>query len=361
MGSDGRLRAFLGAYGTQTGRNAPKASRFVLAMSNWLRCLIKPPAGYSIIAIDYASQEFAIAAVMSQDKDMVAAYRSGDPYLYFAKKAGAVPGSAEPKKCKTPSVVLLETAQVIDPDLDVGHFFGHGCPEDISNTIKQEYPEVWADYVKHQGYENKRNLFKATTLGLQYGMGAEKLAAKLTADMGTIITEGEAQNLIKLHKKTYPTYWAWLETVTKKYDRNGCLILKDFWALLGDNDNSLSVRNFPVQGTGAVIMREAVHLLHQKGIDILAPLHDALYCIAEDAKVEQVEKIQAECMLKAVADIIGVELDIRLDIDIHSSTDTWLEFKGRKFYNLLGKYLDRRETPEDRVNRLYNTIFSRTV
>ena len=362
VGSDGRLRSFLGLYGTQTGRNAPKASRFILAMSNWLRCLIKPPAGYTIIAMDYASQEFAIAAVMSQDKDMIAAYRSGDPYLYFAKKAGAVPAGAEPKKCKTPSIVLLDTAKLIDPDLDLDHFFGHGCPEEISNKIKQDYPEEWANYEKHLGYENKRNLFKATTLGLQYGMGAEKLADKLTADMGTIIiTEADAQGLIKLHKKTYPTYWAWLETITKKYERNGCLILKDFWALLGDNSNSLSVRNLPVQGTGSVIMREAVHLLHQHKIDILSPLHDALYTITKNENVDQVEKIQAECMLQAVANIIGVELEIRLDIDKHTSTDTWVEFKGRKFYKLLGKYLDKRETPEDRVNKLYNTIFKKKV
>jgi len=103
VGPDGRLRTFLGPFGTQTGRNAPKASRFVLAMSAWLRCLIAPPPGFVIIGHDYASQEFGIAAVMSKDPAMSQAYVSGDPYLYFAKAAGAVPQNADPKFCKDPN------------------------------------------------------------------------------------------------------------------------------------------------------------------------------------------------------------------------------------------------------------------
>ena len=44
--------------------------------------------------LDWEQQEFAIAAFMSGDKEMVAAYRSGNPYLALAKKLGAAPDSA---------------------------------------------------------------------------------------------------------------------------------------------------------------------------------------------------------------------------------------------------------------------------
>ena len=40
---------------------------------------------------DFSQQEFAIAAALSGDEKMQAAYRSGDPYLSFARQAGAVP------------------------------------------------------------------------------------------------------------------------------------------------------------------------------------------------------------------------------------------------------------------------------
>ena len=53
--------------------------------------LIKPQEGQSIAYIDYAQQEIAIAAALSQDENLKTAYKSGDPYLAFAKTAGAIP------------------------------------------------------------------------------------------------------------------------------------------------------------------------------------------------------------------------------------------------------------------------------
>ena len=244
VGSDNRVRTFLGSYGTQTSRNAPKASRFILAMSAWLRCLIEPPPGWVIISIDYASQEFGIAAVKSGDLNMIEAYMSGDPYLFFAKKAGAVPEGADPKWCKNPSM----------------------APE----NQRDEYDK----------YKWQRALFKATTLGLQYGMGAAKLAVKLSADMGMTITEAQAQKLLNLHKRVFSKYWQWLDEVAKAYQKTGVLRLADGWCLLKDNDNLLSVKNFPTQGGGGAIMREAVILAHQRGIDVMSPLHDAVYGMA---------------------------------------------------------------------------------
>jgi hypothetical protein len=58
---------------------------FIFGPSVWLRGLIKPPPGYGIAYIDWAQQEFGIAAALSGDPLMMDAYRSGDPYLAFAK------------------------------------------------------------------------------------------------------------------------------------------------------------------------------------------------------------------------------------------------------------------------------------
>ena len=44
--------------------------------------------------MDWEQQEFGIAAALSGDPLMMEAYRSGDPYLAFAKQAGAVPADA---------------------------------------------------------------------------------------------------------------------------------------------------------------------------------------------------------------------------------------------------------------------------
>ena len=84
----------LSAFRARTGRNQPSNTKFIFGPSVWLRGLIQPPPGYGIAYIDWAQQEFGIAAALSGDPLMMEAYCSGDPYLAFAKQAGAAPPDA---------------------------------------------------------------------------------------------------------------------------------------------------------------------------------------------------------------------------------------------------------------------------
>ena len=68
--------------------------KFIFGPSCWLRGLIKPAPGRAVAYVDWSQQEFAIAAALSGDRAMMDAYASGDPYLAFAKQAGAVPADA---------------------------------------------------------------------------------------------------------------------------------------------------------------------------------------------------------------------------------------------------------------------------
>jgi DNA polymerase-1 len=94
VGHDGRNRTLLSAFRSRTGRNQPSNSKFVFGPSVWLRGLIKPPPGHAVAYVDWSQQEFGIAAALSGDTTMQAAYRSGDPYLTFGKQAGAIPADA---------------------------------------------------------------------------------------------------------------------------------------------------------------------------------------------------------------------------------------------------------------------------
>src|SRR5262249_10086676 len=94
VGSDGRNRVLLSAFGSRTGRNQPSNSKFIFGPSAWLRSLIRPAPGRAIAYIDWSQQELAIAAALSGDTRMQEAYQSGDFYLKFAKMAGAVPPDA---------------------------------------------------------------------------------------------------------------------------------------------------------------------------------------------------------------------------------------------------------------------------
>lgn len=125
IGSDGRSRAMLSPFAAKTGRNAPRG-RFMFSLAACMRSLIKPVKGNVLAYIDYSQQEFMIAAVLSDDPNMKDAYSSGDPYLTFAKQAGAAPPEA----------------------------------------TKASHREI-------------RDLFKTCVLGVQYGLGAESLAFKI--------------------------------------------------------------------------------------------------------------------------------------------------------------------------------------
>jgi DNA polymerase I len=94
VGRDGRNRTILSAFRARTGRNQPSNAKFIFGPSVWLRGLIQPAPGHGLAYIDWAQQEFGIAAALSGDPLMLEAYRSGDPYLAFAKQAGAVPADA---------------------------------------------------------------------------------------------------------------------------------------------------------------------------------------------------------------------------------------------------------------------------
>src|SRR5262249_12947521 len=94
VGKDGRNRTLLSAFASKTSRNQPSNSKYIFGLSRWMRGLIKPPPGHGLAYIDWSQQEFGIAAALSGDPNMIAAYRSGDPYLAFAKQAGAVPADA---------------------------------------------------------------------------------------------------------------------------------------------------------------------------------------------------------------------------------------------------------------------------
>ena len=183
-----------------------------------------PKKGRAIITIDYSQQEFLLAGLLSGDKSMIEAYKSGDVYLYTAKLMGIVPKDGERKD-----------------------------------------------------YEFERNCSKSTTLGIQYGMGAKGLARKLTQDTGVKHSVEQAETFIRDFNSTYDVYSRWKEDVIIDYEVDGYLKLPCGWTIFGDNKNKKSVQNFPLQGLGASIMRKGVELCQDDGLDVILTLHDALY------------------------------------------------------------------------------------
>lgn len=238
IGSDKRVRPYFNIYGSQSSRSQPSSTTFLFLKSAWMRSLCEPAKGMAMGGIDWKSQEVLIAGLEADDKNLLEAYHSGDVYLWFAKKVGAVPKDATKKS--------------------------HG---DI------------------------RDRFKATVLGIMYLMGAKSLAAKITNDTGVPTSEEEAQELIDLFDDLFYSYADFKDDFFHHYKNVGYVTLKDGWTMWGDNPNHRSVKNMPIQGAGADIMRRAVTYAQDLGLAIPFTLHDALYAEFDSDYLEAMDSL----------------------------------------------------------------------
>jgi hypothetical protein len=283
VGRDGRNRCLLSAFGSKTGRNQPSNSRFIFGPSVWLRSLIKPEPGRAIAYLDYEQQEFGIAAALSGDPAMSAAYASGDPYLTFAKQAGAVPETATDKTHPT-----------------------------------------------------ERALFKQCILATQYLMGEQTLAARIGKP------EVVARDLLRRHRETYPAFWRWSQGVVDHAMLFGWLRTVFGWYVhCGREPNSRSFANFPMQGNGAEILRLACSTATEAGIAICAPVHDALLIEAPADEIDEVAE-ETQRHMEAASRIVlsGFELRAKIEQVVRYPERYVDEKRGRRMWETVMKLLE---------------------
>ncbi len=286
VGRDGRNRVPLRPFASRTGRNQPSAKMSVFGSVAWARNLLFPEPGTGLALIDWAQQEFGIAAALSEDAAMQGSYRSGDPYMALASSAGALPPNAPP---------------------------GH--------------------------HEQVRNRFKACALGVQYGMGATTLARRLG------LSEWAGQSLLDHHRKSFPDFWRWSNSIEQHALLNRKLKSVFGWQVsVGADTNPRFLRNYPMQANGAEMLRLACCLTTEAGIRVCAPLHDALLIEAPlkelDGAVLYVQRLMAE----ASSVVLG-GFELRTEVRTVRWPDRWSEPKGQAIWSAVETILGLGTSP----------------
>jgi DNA polymerase I len=273
VGADGRNRCLLSAFGARSGRNTPRASKFIFGSPSWVRALIRPEPGMAIAYLDWQQQEFAIAAALSGDAKMLAAYMSTDPYTTFGQQIGMIP------------------------------------PDGTKQT-----------------HADGRALLKTVILGIQYGAGVDLLAARLDRSRGV------AQHLLDAHRETYKTFWRWSDAAVDRGLLRGRLSTVFGWTLHVDaSTNPRSLANYPMQANGSEMLRLAVIRATEAGVRVVAPVHDALLIEAPIDDLEAAVAMTQQAMADASYFVLhGVIL--RTDVQTWHHPDRFMTDRGRPMW-----------------------------
>ncbi len=287
VGEDGRNRVSFRPCATKTSRNAPSTTSFALGLAKPLRALIRPEPGFALVYLDYQQQEYGIAASLSGDKAMQEAYLSGDPYLGFARLAGAVPLDA----------------------------------------TKESHPFERASY-------------KVTTLAVQYGMAGTSLARQLQSPID------QARRLLADHRRVFRRFWEWSAQVEHRALEQGFISTNFGWQMHVDaNTNPRSLLNWPMQAHGAEMLRIALILCVEAGVKVIAPVHDALLIEVPIDRLTDTTAL-AQRLMQEASEIVLPGFSLRTDADIINYPDHFPVGDGAPLWHLIQQHLTQfdRET-----------------
>jgi DNA polymerase I-like protein with 3'-5' exonuclease and polymerase domains len=270
----------LSAFRARSGRYQPSNAKFVFGPSKYLRFLIKPPEGMGIGYIDYEQQEFAIAAVKGNDSQMWDDYDTGDPYMALAIRAGGAPRGA---------------TKVTNP--------------------------------------RERALYKTCALALNYGMGARSLAFRIKQQVVY------ARELIQANHRVYPDFWRYSDNVVDNAMGYGYLDTGLGWRMhvTEEDHKTPALRNFPMQATGAEMIRLACCLATERGIQVCCPVHDALLVMAPVEVLDEAIHNTRTAMAEASKIILG-GYEIRTEVDKRVVyPNRFTDERGRDMWELVNR------------------------
>ena len=304
VGSDDRNRTVLWPFQSKTSRTQPKAAQWIFSPAVWLRSLIRPEPGMSVAYIDFKAMEFLIAGVLSD-------------------------GHCGPVN------------RMVDT------YFGRSVPWP-SRGMFGRFPETPA----RKAALAIRDNYKVAGLGALYGMQDGTLASR------TGKSKFEAGEMLRQHREEFASqYWQWSEDWVQHALQTGRMRTAMGWTCYTEglrgrqradgtpgDINTRSISNWPIQTTGADILRISCVWAARKGIRLLAPVHDALLIEAPDEQILRDVLLMREIMRRASRVVFGGKHELRTDVIVVRSA----EFAGPRPDSIgdmkvqYGRYSDKR-------------------
>jgi DNA polymerase I-like protein with 3'-5' exonuclease and polymerase domains len=232
-------------FGMATGRTSFRG--FLFSAPKWMRFLAVPRSPeHVLVSVDFEAEEILIAAALSQDRAMWEGYVSQDPHMAFAVLAGVVPP---------------------------------GATKATHGAVRKKY--------------------KAINLGVNYGQTEYGISTS------TGVHVQEARALLAQHRRAFPSFWSWTDRYTVQAFRLGrCETVCGWPRRVNRTDNPRSVANFPVQGTGADLMRLTTIYLSRHGLQLLATNHDGFLLECPRRELPRFREAVNSALSMAVAQVL---------------------------------------------------------
>lgn len=303
---DGRLRTNFNIHGTTSGRlsSSGKLNLQQLPRDNpAVKGSIKASPGHKIVAVDLTTAEVYVAAVLSNDKELMGVFKSGgDFHSTIAKKV-------------------------------------FNLPCEISE-VKDLYPLL-------------RQAAKAITFGIMYGAGPSKISQQVTKDakdngMDYVFTEEDAREAIKAYFKQFSGLKNWI-TKNQEFIASNGYIYSYFGrkrrlpnVLSSDGGiKSHAIRsglNFLVQSPASdVNLLAGIDMqkyIKKKGLKarIFALVHDSILAeVPEDEVDHYIDKLQSYIKLDRGLSIpgcpIGCDFEVADDYSMLNKAKTMTKFQ----------------------------------
>jgi DNA polymerase I-like protein with 3'-5' exonuclease and polymerase domains len=259
---DGRIYPDWQQIGAATGRASCRNPNLMAQPKKaGFRRIFVAKRDHVLLSCDYSQIELRIAAALSRDPEMVAAFREGrDLHRFTASRVFGVP--------------------------------------------------------EERVTEQQRKVGKQLNFGILYGMGPQRLVAELAAQ-GIRMQLEEARRAIDSWRETYRAAWDYLEAVREQAVREGysetALGRKRFYA--GEDEASVrrQAGNHPIQGTAADIMKLAMTRLVQ--FNPVIQVHDEIVLEVPSSRIDEVREKVLSTMIEAAHRVLGDVVPIEADAE----------------------------------------------
>jgi DNA polymerase I-like protein with 3'-5' exonuclease and polymerase domains len=174
------------------------------------------------------------------------------------------------------------------------------------------------------------------------------------------ISSFEAHEILNQHRELFAAYWRWSDDWVAHALDSGVMRTVFGWEChTGITEfNERSIRNWPIQSTGAEILRIACIIAHRHGIELCAPVHDAALIEAPIERIDADVALMQEIMRSASRIVLNAQADgpceLRTDAKIVRYPDRYMDKRGAQIWqqilDLLAEH-ERQQEEDERARR----------